>query len=381
MKILYLCHDVGLYGAPRSLLNLIDGLRDLGVVPYIVIPRDGDLAFELKRRRIKYKILKMGFTFRNIGENDFSKELFSELKNIRVIAELIVIIKKWNIDLIHTNNLCIDVGAIAALICRKPHIWHIRELMGKDLGIELINIKKIKYLMNKADAIITISNFIYEKYRKIYQNQNMQVIYDYIVYDDYSLSNNNFYIDGTLELLIVGAITEGKGQFEAVKAIKDLKEQGVTNVHLTIVGDGSKKNLYKINKYIKGNNLEELIDIRPFSKNLKEIRKRSAIALVCSKSEGLGRVTIESMLSELLVIGANSGATNELIEHGVTGYIYKSGDAEDLAKQIKYAMDHKDEVMLIKKEAKAYAMNTFTSNKPIEDVFRIYKNALAGTQK
>ena len=65
--------------------------------------------------------------------------------------------------------------------------------------------------------------------------------------------------------------------------------------------------------------------IVPFQSDLYELRKHADIALMCSRGEALGRVTVEAMLSENLVIGADSAGTKEIIQNKVTGYLYKTG--------------------------------------------------------
>ena len=54
------------------------------------------------------------------------------------------------------------------------------------------------------------------------------------------------------------------------------------------------------------------------------------IAVVASKSEAFGRVTIEAMLGGLVVVATDAGANSELIDNGKTGYLYPSGDYHKL---------------------------------------------------
>lgn len=62
-------------------------------------------------------------------------------------------------------------------------------------------------------------------------------------------------------------------------------------------------------------------------------------ALVCSSSEAFGRVTLESMLSGLPVIGADTAGTGELIINGMNGLLYKNKDENDLALKIHMLLD------------------------------------------
>ncbi len=374
MNVLYICHDATLYGSSKSLLDLMDALQKYQVKPHVIIPYAGPLEKELIQRRIKYKVIKYANNFRIIGERHILKENLNEIKNILVVKQLITLVREWSIDVIHTNNLCSDVGAMTALITKVPHIWHIREFMEEDFHYELYRKRKMKYLLNKADAIILISKAIYKKYCRLYSKERMKVIYDLISFEDYNQSKEEFYESPELNLLLSGAIIEGKGQLEAVKAVNYLRQQGICNIRLFLAGRGRDEEVARIKKFMKEHQLSGVVTFCGFKNSLKEIRKKADLALVCSKSEGLGRVTIESMLSDLPVIGSNTAATKELISHGITGYLYKSGDYIDLADKIKYAMEHKEEVKHLKKTAKEYAMRTFTTKASVEEVHKLYED-------
>ena len=58
------------------------------------------------------------------------------------------------------------------------------------------------------------------------------------------------------------------------------------------------------------------------------------IGLMCSRAEGFGRVTAEYMHAQLGVIASDSGANPELIQDGVNGLLFKSGDAKSLSECI-----------------------------------------------
>ena len=112
--------------------------------------------------------------------------------------------------------------------------------------------------------------------------------------------------------------------------------------------------------------------------DLLPLRKKADIAVVCSRNEGLGRVTIESMLSENLVIGANAGCTKDLISYGKNGILYQVSDAEDLAEKIRLSYNNPVEGKNIIKRAKRYALKHFDNEKYAKHMADIYRGALVG---
>lgn len=373
MKVLYISHDANLYGATRSLLNLMEGLKPHGIVPYVILPCPGDMEKELKRNKIKYKIVITKNNFHPIGQRNLINEIVSDIQNVKAIIDTVKTVKEWKIDLIHTNNLCNDVGAIAGFLSNKPHVWHMREFMEEDFNFEFNHKVKMKFLINRANALLTVSKSLYAKYSSIYNKTTMSVVYNGFPLKDYIIDRDVYFNRETISLLLCGSICEGKGQLEAVKATEHLIKLGYTNVRLYLVGGGERVYLSKLKHYIKTNHLNEHIKILNFKKNLDEIRKVMDIALVCSKSEAFGRVTVESMLSELLVIGANTAGTKELISDKSTGLLYQKGDFEDLAKTIVFAMHKKEEAIEMIKKAKVYANINFSIQTTAENVNRIYQ--------
>ena len=114
-----------------------------------------------------------------------------------------------------------------------------------------------------------------------------------------------------------------------------------------------------------------------FQLDLKKLRKEADIALMCSKSEGLGRVTVESMLSENVVIGASCAGTAEIIKDGVNGYLYESGNVYDLSEKIYNVITHWSEQQKIIKNAKEYAKLNFNIENYAEKICEIYFEILS----
>lgn len=375
MKILYISHDSGLYGATRSLLNLIDGLKKQDVIPYVILPYPGDLERELKRRRIQYKVVLSNNNYRQIGEKKLIHEQLSEICNLKAIYEIVKLVRAWKIDLIHTNNLCMDVGAISSIICKKPHVWHMREFMEEDFNLEFHHPRKMRYLLNRADTLVAISNSVYEKYSKLYNRKKMCIVYNGVPAHEYVINRTEYLSNANLSLLFSGAISKGKGQMEAIQAVEYLINHGYSNIKLFLAGNGKKEYINKLKKYIKEAQITDFVSFLGFQKQLSNIRKNMDIALVCSKSEAFGRVTVESMLSELLVIGADVAGTKELIENSRTGLLYEKGNYKELAGKIKYALENKQESIKIIKNAKKYAVKNFLIENNVKQIYEIYSKS------
>lgn len=336
MNVLYVSHESGLNGAPRSLVGMINSLREY-VNPLVIIPEKGDLEQLLVEHDINYHIVHFKNGHHSIGY--YNRTEFDEVYSDNMIATdiLMDIIRNSHIHIIHSNSSVVDVGAIAAVKAGLPHIWHLREFCEEDFGIEYIN-KEWKKLLFSYSNFFAISQSVRDVYLTKYGLLS-EWAFDCMDNIDLAPLDNRFE-QNVIDLLIAGTISPGKGQMDAVRAIHALVGRNIRNIRLILVGHGAKGYLWSIRKFIEANNIQQYIKILPYSNDLTRIRRRCAISLTCSKLEGLGRVTIEAMLDGVVVIGANTGGTKELIgEDQERGYLYQQGDFKDLADKIELVMN------------------------------------------
>lgn len=104
----------------------------------------------------------------------------------------------------------------------------------------------------------------------------------------------------------------------------------------------------------------------------RALLRRADAILMCSKREAFGRVTVEGMLAGKPVIGANSGGTLELIQDGITGLLYTSGDPKALAEKIRYLYENPDTATHVGENAKAWAETSFTRDRYRKDVLEAF---------
>ena len=71
--------------------------------------------------------------------------------------------------------------------------------------------------------------------------------------------------------------------------------------------------------------------------------RQADAALMCSRKEACGRVTMEAMLPGTPVVGTDSGGTAELIRNGVDGFLYAPSDDAMLAEKLAWFIEHPEE--------------------------------------
>lgn len=382
MNICYVS-DVGdkISGGHQSLLNLIIEEKKRGINPYLVSHKNWEILDKASNINIKIGVIPSKLMIVNVNDSNIISKIKYPLKliyNKIYLKKAIKFIEENNIELIHLNSLLSSpTMAYAALKCNVPFIWHIREFMEEDHKQTFINKKQMFSIVQKANNVIAISSAVQRKYEKVL-DKKLDLVYNGLPINNELVINKPRFENIKINILLVGRIVEGKRQLDAVKAIEFLyKEKGIDNIHLNIVGyRGIGSYEKQLKQYIEENKLAQIISIRDFTYDLKEIRINNDIGLICSSSEAFGRVTIENMLSGMLLIGANSGGTPELVENNVSGLLYESENYLDLADKIEYAIMNKDKMKRIIECGRESAIINFSMEKTADNVFKIYKSLI-----
>ena len=374
MKILFVSHYQGINGAPKSMISLICKLREKGIQFLVTIPNHGPLEDELKRHKIPYCIIvTRECFFQAEDKNGKIRRWFNELYNFKAVIQMTKLIRAYNPDIVHSNSYAIDVGAFAACLTGKPHIWHFREFMKDDFGY-LHNMEwKDIWLAKKSSAIIAVSKTIKEYYEKREGLKNICVVYNGIEEKKYRIDRKTLLDGNKLQLLISGTISKGKGQKDAIIASKILYEKGYRNFQLSIVGDGNTEDVLWLKRMRNEYALNQYVKFYGFQNDLVAFRKNMDVELVCSAREAFGRVTIEAMMADMLVIGADTGGTRELIKDGVNGVLYQQGNPNDLADKIEHVIQNREKYVQCVKNGKEYAMHHFDISTTARKVLEIYQ--------
>ena len=134
------------------------------------------------------------------------------------------------------------------------------------------------------------------------------------------------------EILWSGRQLDWKHPGAAVFVAEHLRERGIP-FHMTIVGDGECRE--NIGLAVEEKHLEDCVTLKGFEKSA-DIRARMDSAdiylMTSDMQEGWGAVVNEAMNAGCAVIASHeAGSVPYLIEHGVNGLVYRSGNLQELS--------------------------------------------------
>jgi glycosyltransferase involved in cell wall biosynthesis len=337
LRISFITHYTELYGANLSLLNLIVGLRRYGVQAQVICPDQGDLlptlsALDIPTLRVPFewwvspKPTVLGAT----------RRLLRNVRHLRLMANQIA---RWKADLVYSNSSVFSIGAMAAARLGLPHVWHLREFGNRDYDLWPDWGARIsRAIFRTADATMFVSKALRQAFLGDRPHERAHVIYNGVaseaVFDArHRLAESLRERRQPFTFVLVGRFRESKGQAIAIRAFATVANR-FPDVRLLLVGGAGQTGDQSYFNRCRGlaNELAvtDRVEFWGYIPDPERAFLAADVALMCSRNEAMGRVTVEAMSACRAVIGYDSGGTSELIDADRTGLLYR-GDSDVLA--------------------------------------------------
>lgn len=343
---------------------------------YVLVQRPGDGQILLEEQGIPVYYKRAYNWIARIKEFDGLKNRvernIKRVLNKKSVYEYIKLIKELEIEIVHINTSWTYIGAVAAKRVGVPYVWHIREFLEEDQNVRMWNRNYGYRLISDAEKVITISDSIYQKYKKLVKKEKLVTIYNGIDADTFYSQTHGILDKKEYLFLIIGFISEPKGQWQLIEAASILRKKGYSNFKIKIVGKGQDSYVENLRNKVHKLELEAYIEFCGYRSDAADLYKKADITFVCSKAEAFGRVTVEAMMGGSLVIGADIAATRELIDDHKTGLLYKSEDPNDLAQKIEWTLNHMNEAKEMADRGRNYMFQNMTAEKNAEKINEVY---------
>lgn len=384
MKVLFISAGDYKYGAPKSMFELIVSLKNIyGVEPVLLTKKHNELNDKCNMLGIE----NYSFWSRDImAGSAYRNPVLNMMKQCVKFCLYIWggIIVHWqisrmridfnSIDIIHTNLNRNDIGCYISKKYNIPHIWHLRELGGKDNKIHAYRMDVIGYMNKNADYFIAISETVRRAWgERGLDEKKTKVIYNGLDVGIFKQRKEQKHSEDKVKIVITGRIEPFKGQDQLIKAIGLLPNEIKGSILVDIFGEAYSDYKNYLIKYIQKMELGDIVHFCGYCDNVPEKLAEYDVGIVASKAEGFGRVTVEYMLAGLMVIAADTGANTELIDNGRNGLIYSYGDAQDLAEKIEKVIKNPELINSIGGYARKDAEEKYNNVRYAREVYCLYE--------
>ena len=148
-------------------------------------------------------------------------------------------------------------------------------------------------------------------------------------------------------------------------------------LHVLLVGNIDRQ---KYTETLSRCDMRERIHFTGYRKDVTQVIAAADICILpATKREGLPRGIIEGMVNEVTPTVADAGGSPELIEHGVSGMIFKPASSSAIADTIRYLVTHPDECKAMGKVARERIQRDFHYTTTIEKTYAVYEELVKKT--
>ncbi len=374
MKVALVSHTATIGGAELVLLELAGGLADRGVTVDVILPARGSLGQRLEGAGAR--TWSLAYDWWVSPAWSWEAGVRRIYHNVAGVWSTVSLLRRLAPDIVVTNTLAIPTAAVAAKTLRIPHIWYLHEFGEKDHGLRFdLGFETSVRLINWLSArIIVNSHALFDEFAQSIPARKLRVVY---CAADVSTAPGDIPCtqDRPFRVVLVGNMTPSKGQEDAIRAVGLLRKRG-REVRLALVGHCSRQDLLRLRELAVCVSADDVIDFIDFTEDRDRYFIQSHAALMCSRSEAFGRVTVEAMKFGLPVIGANSGGTRELIRDGWNGLLYPPGDPAALAERIDRLYGDQALRARLGGNGRAWAQRTFSIARHTEGVMKVLAEIL-----
>lgn len=190
----------------------------------------------------------------------------------------------------------------------------------------LTDSKWISSILNKCDAIITLSDTWQQYYQSITLCAHIFVLENIVPKPVLKKHHANA---NCIHLLFLGLIDKQKGVFDLLDVLCENRSRLQGKIFLHIAGNG---NVNELNKRISKCKLENLIKYEGWvsGKEKEDLFLSSDVFILPSYIEGLPVSILEAMSYGLPILSTTVGAIPELVNDAENGFLFHPGDKETM---------------------------------------------------
>jgi glycosyltransferase involved in cell wall biosynthesis len=362
MRLLFVSHSADLLGAEQSLLDIAAEAVAEGHAVLVSVPRLGPLVDRLVAVGAAVEVCP---TYSWMGRrHNAVVGFFRTLQAALAVRHHGALQKTFGADWVITNTAAVPSGAWAARRGGVPHAWLIRESLQTNSNLKSVLSKRriARSIERNSDVLCAISDFVESQMCALeprIRQRHVGRLWPVRVptsgaSSSPGLSDTHFHAGShAVRLLLLGSISEEKGQFLAVDAVASARDEGY-QLELLVVGNGHRKTISRLRDHIEATATDEIVRLADWTESVSELYQSADALLMPSQNEAFGRTTAEALLCGLPVVGFNAGATGELVAAGagiLTSQVSSAGLAIAVKQFVRLSAEERNEVRNRAREA------------------------------
>lgn len=261
--------------------------------------------------------------------------LYKTRGGARYQGRITELIRRENINLIHTSTIVNPEGAIASKRNGIPHVWHVRELVGPDMHYRFYNYAKWSaYVSARCKYLIANSAVTRDCLLKYFDKSKIRTIPNGIAPDRYSVKVHTNQGEKRVVGMVGSVTSRWKNHEFFIRTAALFADR--SDVEFRIYGSLPASNdpyLRRLGRLVGELGIDRRLQFISFGKP-EEIMWEIDVMFHPSDLESFGRIFIEAMAGGIPVVAVNRGGALEMVKDGVNGYLVPMNDTQVAAKRI-----------------------------------------------
>lgn len=250
-------------------------------------------------------------------------------------------------DVLHADAP-LPAGDAVMRLSRKYNIPYVVHGHGLDvfMDVDYAGTKNCQQIVSKCNQVYLDANGIVGVSQKVIDNINEKLDLRskcYVVYN--GVDPNKFFPNDskdnkTLKIVSVGNIIDLKGHDLTIQAVNTLIKEYGLELSLDIYGRGN--NFSKLQELIEKLGIEKYVFLKGYIpyEELASVLRTYDMFILPSWYEALGCVYLEAMASGLVTVGCYENGIDEIIKHGINGYLVRPHNTGDIVEIIDTVSKH-----------------------------------------
>ena len=213
-----------------------------------------------------------------------------------------------------------------------PVILHIRGGRFEEFlnGRSAIGRRVVRWALVSADSVIALSPIWAERLLAFDSRISVQVVANGVPLPERPRQHRP---TARIRIVFVGTTQRAKGVDDLIEALSRLPKQTRRRIDVRIIGTDPSRRIEELQALAEQRGLSESVVFTGelSSEEVKGELRRAAIFTLPSYAEGLPNALLEAMACGLPAVVGSVGAVPEVIDHGVSGFLVRPGDIEQLS--------------------------------------------------
>lgn len=325
--------DIGKHfgGAENYLISVIDQWIQVGNKAMVVVRKNSLFQKELEKKT-EIEMMSVGFTFKDV------------LKFVRYL-------RRNCPDVININGINSGIFVLLSMTnTPKITIVHSNATVDRADKPKLVqNLFAImeQYCLIKSQKIISVSNAIRNVLvERGTKPEKISVIHNGVKYIDYECKKYRMNSNDTLKICFVGRLEKVKGCEYLIDALGNISDR---NIVCDIYGDGSQESILR--EKISEKQLSSKVFLKGFAKDIRRKLPLYDVLVMPSLYESSPLTIPEAMNAKTVLVCSNVGGIPELINDKGNGYLFESGNVNQLTRIIEEIIDFPERQIQIAEKA------------------------------